>query len=83
VLVPAQTFIRTLNAARLAADICGVPTLLLARADAHSAALITSDTDERDHRFIDRDQRTPCSHFERIAKSQRGSSACEGQIPPD
>jgi isocitrate lyase len=59
VLVPTQAFIRTLNAARLAADVCGVPTLLLARTDAHSATLITSDIDERDHRFIDRDRRTP------------------------
>jgi isocitrate lyase len=59
VLVPTQAFIRTLNAARLAADVCGVPTLLLARTDAHSASLITSDIDERDHRFIDRGQRTP------------------------
>ncbi len=48
VLVPTQTFIRTLNAARLAADVCDVPTVLIARTDAHSATLITSDFDERD-----------------------------------
>jgi isocitrate lyase len=48
VLVPTQAFIRTLNAARLAADVCGVDTLLVARTDAHSATLITSDFDERD-----------------------------------
>ena len=48
VLVPTQTFIRTLNAARLAADVCNVPTVLIARTDAHSATLITSDFDERD-----------------------------------
>ena len=48
VLVPTQTFIRTLNAARLAADVCGVETLIIARTDAHSATLITSDIDERD-----------------------------------
>ncbi|MBV9137326.1 MAG: isocitrate lyase, partial [Hyphomicrobiales bacterium] len=59
VLVPTQAFIRTLNAARLAADICGVPTLLLARTDAHSATLITSDIDPRDHQWIDRADRTP------------------------
>jgi isocitrate lyase len=48
VLVPTQAFIRTLNAARLAADVSGVPTVLVARTDAHSATLITSDFDERD-----------------------------------
>jgi len=59
VLVPTQAFIRTLNAARLAADVCGVPTILMARTDAHSATLITSDVDERDHPFVDRAARTP------------------------
>ena len=59
VLVPTQTFLRTLNAARLAADVCGVDTVLMARTDAHSATLITSDVDEADHPFIDRDSRTP------------------------
>ena len=58
VLVPTQTFIRTLNAARLAADVCGVDTLVIARTDAHSATLITSDIDEADHAFIDRTSRT-------------------------
>jgi isocitrate lyase len=48
VLVPTQQFIRTLNAARLAADVCGVETVLIARTDAHSATLITGDFDERD-----------------------------------
>jgi len=52
VLVPTQTFIRTLNAARFAADVSGVPTLVIARTDAHSATLITSDVDERDHKWI-------------------------------
>ena len=52
VLVPTQQFIRTLNAARLAADVMGVATLLVARTDAHSAQLITSDVDPRDHAFI-------------------------------
>jgi isocitrate lyase len=52
VLVPTQTFIRTLNAARLAADVSGVETILVARTDAHSATLITSDVDERDHKWI-------------------------------
>ena len=52
VLVPTQTFLRTLNAARLAADVCGVPTLLIARTDADAASLITSDVDERDRPFL-------------------------------
>jgi isocitrate lyase len=52
VLVPMQNYIRTLNAARLAADVAGVPTVLLARTDAESAQFITSDIDPRDHRFL-------------------------------
>ena len=52
VLVPTQSFIRTLNAARLAADVCGVPTVLIARTDADAANLITSDVDERDRPFL-------------------------------
>ena len=58
VLVPIRNFIKTLNAARLAADVEGVPTLIVARTDAQSAQLITSDIDERDHPFIDFDNRT-------------------------
>ncbi|WP_404400839.1 isocitrate lyase [Pelagibacterium halotolerans] len=52
VLVPTRTFIRTLNAARLAADVMGVPTLIMARTDAEAAQLITSDVDEYDAPFI-------------------------------
>ena len=52
VLVPTSQFIRTLASARLAADVCGVPTLLIARTDANSATLLTSDVDERDHPFL-------------------------------
>jgi isocitrate lyase len=58
VLVPISQHIRTLNAARLAADVEGVPTVLLCRTDAHSAQLLTADVDERDRPFIGRD-RTP------------------------
>jgi isocitrate lyase len=58
VLVPTQEAIAKLNAARLAADVCGVPTVLIARTDADAANLITSDTDERDHPFIT-GERTP------------------------
>jgi len=52
VLVPTGTFTRTLNAARLAADVMGVPTLIMARTDANAAQLITSDIDERDRPFL-------------------------------
>ena len=52
VLVPTQEFITKLVAARLAADVCGVPTILVARTDADAAKLITSDIDERDKAFI-------------------------------
>ncbi len=59
VLVPTQQFIRTLTAARLASDVMGVPTVLVARTDAHSAKLLTSDVDERDRPFIESEKRTP------------------------
>ena len=52
VLVPTQEAINKLVAARLAADVCGVPTLLIARTDADAADLLTSDIDPRDHKFI-------------------------------
>ena len=52
VLIPTGQHIKTLNAARLAADVCGVPTLVVARTDAHAAMLITSDVDERDRQFV-------------------------------
>jgi isocitrate lyase len=51
VLIPTGQHIRTLNAARLAADVCGVPSLVIARTDAHAATLITSDVDQRDQEF--------------------------------
>ena len=52
VLVPTSAFVRTLVAARLAADVCGVPTVLVARTDADSATLLTSDVDARDREFL-------------------------------
>ena len=58
VLVPTKQFIKTLVSARLAADVCDVPTILIARTDANAAKLITSDVDERDHEFIT-GERTP------------------------
>ncbi len=64
VLVPTQQFETTLTAARLASDVCGVPTVLIARTDADSARLLTSDVDERDRRFLT-GERTP-EGFHRI-----------------
>ncbi|MEA3049133.1 MAG: isocitrate lyase [Sphingomonadales bacterium] len=58
VLIPTAAHIRNLDAARLAADVCGVPTLLIARTDAESARLITSDVDPRDRPFLT-GERTP------------------------
>jgi isocitrate lyase len=58
VLVPTGQFIRTLLAARLAADVLGVPTLVVARTDADAATLLTSDADERDTEFLT-GERTP------------------------
>lgn len=59
VLVPTSQFIRTLTAARLAADVMDVPTIIIARTDAESANLITSDVDPYDQPFIDPNKRTP------------------------
>ena len=52
VLIPTQQHIRTLTSARLAADVCDVPTVVIARTDAEAATLITSDVDERDRPFV-------------------------------
>jgi len=52
VLVPIQEFVTKLVAARMAADVCGVPTVLVARTDADSASLLTSDIDQRDKPFL-------------------------------
>ncbi|HTK57436.1 MAG TPA: isocitrate lyase [Sphingomicrobium sp.] len=62
VLIPTQAAIRNLDAARLAADVSGVPTILVARTDAESAKLITSDVDERDRIFLT-GERTPEGFF--------------------
>lgn len=62
VLIPTQAHIRNLDAARLAADVCGVPTIIVARTDAESARLLTSDIDERDRPFIT-GERTPEGFF--------------------
>jgi isocitrate lyase len=52
VLIPTGQHIRTLNAARLAADVAGIPSLIVARTDAQAATLITTDMDERDQPFV-------------------------------
>ena len=62
VLIPTQAAVRNLDAARLAADVSGVPTILVARTDAESAKLITSDVDERDRQFLT-GERTPEGFF--------------------
>jgi len=59
VLVPTSQFIRTLTAARLAADVMDVPTVIIARTDAESANLITSDVDPYDGDYIEAGKRTP------------------------
>lgn len=58
VLIPTKQAIQNLVAARLAADVMGVPTIIIARTDANAADLITSDIDEYDHAFIRKDERT-------------------------
>ena len=63
VLVPTGQFIRTLTAARLAADVSDAPTIVVARTDADSAKLLTSDIDERDRPFIEKASRTPEGFF--------------------
>ncbi len=62
VLVPTAQFIRTLTAARLAADVLGVPAVLIARTDALGATLLTSDVDSRDREFLT-GERTPEGYF--------------------
>ncbi|KHN81706.1 Bifunctional glyoxylate cycle protein [Toxocara canis] len=66
VLIPTEQHIRHLNAARLAADVCGVPTIIVARTDAESARLLTSDIDERDHPYIDRQAGRTTEGFYRL-----------------
>jgi isocitrate lyase len=56
VLVPTSQFIKTLSAARLASDVCGVPTMLIARTDSLAATLMTSDIDPQDSKFLTGDR---------------------------
>lgn len=62
VLLPTQTAVKNLISARLAADVMGVPTVLIARTDADAADLITSDVDQYDHQFLT-GERTPEGFF--------------------
>jgi isocitrate lyase len=62
VLVPTSQFVRTLTAARLAADVVDVPSVIIARTDALGATLLMSDVDERDHEFL-KGERTPEGYF--------------------
>jgi isocitrate lyase len=63
VLIPTSQFLRMLTAARLGADVMGVPTVLIARTDALSATLITSDADPEDHEFLT-EERTPEGYYQ-------------------
>ncbi len=72
VLVPTSQFIQTLAAARLAADVKGVPTVLVARTDADSATLLTSDVDDRDRPFILEGERTSEGYY----RVRSGMEAC-------
>ena len=72
VLIPTAHHIRNLTAARLAADVMGVPTLVIARTDAEAARLITSDIDERDRPFVIPAERTA----EGFYWVQNGMEAC-------
>jgi len=62
-LVPTSEFVRKLVAARLAADICGTPTVLIARTDADSAKLLVNDIDPYDEPYIDRDKKRTSEGF--------------------
>uniref|UniRef100_A0A7E4WDJ6 Malate synthase n=1 Tax=Panagrellus redivivus TaxID=6233 RepID=A0A7E4WDJ6_PANRE len=69
VLIPTEENIRHLNAARLAADVAGVPTIIVARTDAESARLLTNDIDERDHPHIDYEAGRTSEGFFRLKES--------------
>jgi isocitrate lyase len=80
VLVPTVEAIQKLVAARLAADVMGVPTVLIARTDAEAAALLTSDVDPRDHEFIT-GERTPEGYF-RVHNGTRAAIARANSYAP-
>ena len=78
VLVPTSQFIRTLTAARLAADVMGVPTLIIARTDADSASLITSDVDPYDHDYIEAVQPRTSEGFHHLCRTGLERSIARG-----
>jgi isocitrate lyase len=80
VLVPTGHFVRTLTAARLAADVASVPTLLVARTDALAATLVTSDVDERDQEFLT-GQRTAEGYFKVRAGLDPVVARCRAYAP--
>ena len=71
VLIPTAAHIRNLNAARLAADVMGTPTLVVARTDAEAAKLLTSDIDERDQPFVDYDAGRTVEGFYQVRERAR------------
>jgi len=80
VLVPTSQFIRTLSAARLAADVLDVPTILIARTDAESATLLTSDIDPYDQAFLT-GERTPEGYFRVIPGIEAGIARALAYAP--
>ncbi len=80
VLVPTGHFVRTLTAARLAADVAGVPTLLVARTDALAATLLTSDVDEHDQEFLT-GERTVEGYFKVRAGLEPAVARCLAYAP--
>ncbi|WP_138445356.1 isocitrate lyase [Sinomonas susongensis] len=76
VLIPTQQHVRTLNAARLAADVAGVPSVIIARTDAEAATLITSDVDERDREFLLTEDGQPVRTPEGFYKVRNGVEPC-------
>jgi isocitrate lyase len=78
VLVPTSQFIRTLTAARLAADVMGVPTVIIARTDADSANLITSDIDSYDHDYIEATKARTPEGFHYLCRSGLERSVARG-----
>ena len=80
VLIPTAAHIRNLNAARLAADVMGMPTLVVARTDAEAAKLLTSDIDERDQPFVDYDAGRTAEGFYQV--QERHSSLASRAASP-
>jgi isocitrate lyase len=81
--VPTQEAIRKLIAARLAADVCGVPTVLVARTDADSATLLTSDVDERDRRSCAASARPRASSVKPASTGDRARPRLRALRGPD